>query len=367
MATTTITKASLSQPCSRVTDHNLQLASAKLAFVAPRFRHDRDWPWITRIMPLDQWSFTRIYIDNVYERFPKATRLYRRWQYARAARRIRSVDLAFLFSTDIGIGLTSRLGRTDQAPRLIYVGFTQDGPWPDKQIRNVAKALQRCDIITMFTEQERQVYLDRYGLAPEQAVVVPIHTDEADGYGQYPDESPREEPYVVALGSPNRRFTPTARICNELGVPLVIITRPWHANDSLDELRALGAKIVTDADKLEALTYLKHARLAVMPFDDSTIAGGYTTIIHAMFLRTPIVSTKCLGVPEHIIDGETGFVTPHRDDESLKGAIDRLWSEPGLARQLGDAAEARAQTRHSLKVAARYFAELTQTLLQTGP
>ncbi len=85
-----------------------------------------------------------------------------------------------------------------------------------------------------------------------------------------------------------------------------------------------------------------------------------------MFLRTTIVSTKCLDVAEHIIDGETGFVTPHCDDESLKGAIDRLWSEPGLAQRLGVAAEARAQTRHSLKAAARNFAQLTQKLLQVG-
>ena len=79
-----------------------------------------------------------------------------------------------------------------------------------------------------------------------------------------------------------------------------------------------------------------------------------------------IVSTKCLGVPEYIIDGETGFVSPHSDDKSLKGAIDRLWSEPGLAQRLGDAAEARAQNRHSLKAAARDFAQLTQKLLQVG-
>ncbi len=69
---------------------------------------------------------------------------------------------------------------------------------------------------------------------------------------------------------------------------------------------------------------------------------------------------------EHIIDGKTGFVTPHRDDDSLKGTIDLLWSEPGLAQRLGDSAEARAQQRHSLKAAARSFAELTQNLLQVG-
>ncbi|MEE8154162.1 MAG: glycosyltransferase family 4 protein [Phycisphaerales bacterium] len=367
MATTTVTRPSASNQHRGSSDQNPLVTSALSVIVAPRFRHDPNWPWITCIKPMDQWSFDRIYIDNVYERFPKATRIYRRWQYARAAKQIRRFDLAFLFSTDIGIGVTNRLRRSTPRPHLLYVGFTQDGPWPGQRIRKVAKALQRCDVVTIFTEEERRVYLERYGLAPEQAVVVPIHTDEADGYRQYPDESPHEAPYVVALGSPNRRFTPTARICNELGVPLVIITRPWHTNDSLDQLRSRGAKIVTDANKLEALTYLKHARLAVMPFDDPVIAGGYTTIMHAMFLRTPIVSTRCLGVPEHIIDGETGFVTPHSDDESLKGAIDRLWSEPGLAQRLGEAAKARAQTRHSLKAAARNFAQLTQKLLQVWP
>ncbi|MEE8154466.1 MAG: hypothetical protein V3T53_05845 [Phycisphaerales bacterium] len=50
----------------------------------------------------------------------------------------------------------------------------------------------------------------------------------------------------------------------------------------------------------------------------------------------------------------------------MKAAIDRLWSELGLAQQLGDAVEARAQTRHSLQAAARNFAGLTQKPLQVG-
>ena len=83
-----------------------------------------------------------------------------------------------------------------------------------------------------------------------------------------------------------------------------------------------------------------------------------------MFLRTTIVSTKCLDVAEHIIDGETGFVTPHCDDESLKGAIDRLWSEPGLAQRLGVAAADRAQTRHSLEAAAESFAQLITKIVK---
>ena len=364
MSTSTIPPSPVSLPDRRSSDHAPQIVSAKLAFVAPRHSHDPDWPWITRIVPVDQWSFDRIYIDNVYEPFPKVTRLYRLFQYVQAARRIKTADIAFLFSTDIGIALTKRLKRSKERPRLVYVGFTQDAPWQTSRVRKLARALQLCDVVSMFTEQERQVYIDRYGLAPQQAVVIPIHTDEIDDYRQYGNVSPEEEPYALTLGSPNRRFTPTARICKALGVPLVIITRPWHANDSLDELTSLGAKVITDADKLKALTYLKHARLAVMPFDDPTIAGGYTTIIHAMFLRTPMVATNCLGIPEHIIDGETGYVTKHGDDDALKATIDRLWSEPGLAGRLGHAAEARAQNRHSLQAAARNFAQLITKIVK---
>ena len=80
-----------------------------------------------------------------------------------------------------------------------------------------------------------------------------------------------------------------------------------------------------------------------------------------------MIIRSSLSVAEHIIDGKTGFATPHSDDESLKGAIDRLWSKPGLAQHLGDAAESRAQNRHPLKAAARNFAQLTQKLLPVGP
>ncbi len=83
-----------------------------------------------------------------------------------------------------------------------------------------------------------------------------------------------------------------------------------------------------------------------------------------MFLRTPMVATNCLGVPEHIIDGETGYVTSHGKDDALQAAIDRLWSEPGLAGRLGDAAEARARNRHSLKAAARNFAQLITKIVK---
>jgi glycosyltransferase involved in cell wall biosynthesis len=281
-----------------------------------------------------------------------------------AAAAMARVQVAFLFSDDVAAGVTGLHALGRRAPVRIYVGFTQDGPWPAKRIARAGRALRRCDAVTVFSEEERAVLIPRYGFDPDRVHVIPIHTDETEGYRQYPDTPPREEPYVLSMGSPNRRFAPVAAACRELGIPLVIITRPWHENDSLDELAASGATVVTDADKMKALTYLKHARLAVMAFDDPQTPGGFTTLVHAMFMRTPFVVTACLGMAEHVIDGQTGFVTPHGDEAALRAAIGRLWSETGLADRFGAQALERAEQRHSLQAAAREHHGLALRVLE---
>ncbi len=332
--------------------------------VPGRARHaaDPQWRWVTHIGPMRSLDVERCYVDNLFKPIPKLTRLYQRWQYSRAARRMAGHQLSFVFSPDIGIGVSQHFAAGGRS-RRIYVGFTQDGPWPDARIEQLSAALGRFDAVTVFTEEEKQVYVPRYGLDAQRVHVIPIHTDETEGYRQYPDAPPRDDAYVLSLGSPNRRFKPVVAACRSLGIPLVIITRPWHKNDDLEEMSRQGAEVITDANQMKALTYLKHARLAVMAFDDPTIAGGYTTLMHAMFMRTPFVVTQCLGMAEHVIDGETGFVSPHDDEPALTAAIDRLWTEPGLAESFGEASYRRAFERHSLEAAADSFFELAHAVV----
>ncbi len=344
-----------------------RLEKVPLAFVAPRHPQDADWPWITDVGPMRSLHFRKIFIDNTCHSVPKLTGPFIHWQYLQAMLAIRSSELAFLFSTDIGIGMTGPLSRMISQPKRIYVGFTQDGPWPEQRIARLARALGSCHAVTVFTEDERQVYLKRFDLEPERVRVIPLHTDETDGYREYGDESPRTSPYVLSLGSPNRRFKPVAAACKELGIDLIIITRPWHKNDSLEELADLGAEIITDADKQRALTYLKHARLAVAVLDDPTIPGGFTTLVHSMYLRTPFVLSRALGVAEHVIDGETGFVTPHDDEPALREAIHKLWSDPQLAHRFGEKAFDLAHKRHSLEAAAGMFHDLALKVLEQQP
>jgi glycosyltransferase involved in cell wall biosynthesis len=341
-------------------------AGPRACLVAPRHRADPAWPWVTGVEPMSAWPFQRLYIDNTFTAAPRLTRLYQWHQYRRAAATMADLDLAYIFSTGVAAGVTGWPALGLRRPATIYVGFTQDGHWPARRIRSAARALRTCSAVTVFSEEERRVLLPRYRLHPQRVHVVPIHTDETEEYRQYSGPAPRPDPYVVALGSPNRRFMPVALACEAMRIPLVVITRPWHRNDSLAALAAHGATVITDADKMTSLTWLKHARLAVMAFDDPTVPGGFTTLVHAMFLGTPFVVTQCLGMAEHVIDGQTGFVTPHGDQESLSRAIDRLWSEPGLAREFAERGRERATQRHSLAAAARAFHELGGRVISAG-
>lgn len=332
-------------------------------FVAPRHPGEPDWPWITRFSPMDHHQWQSIFIDHTFKPFPKLTRLYVQRQYAAARRSLAAHDIAFTFSTDICLGLTGRRTRSAPDAPLIYVGFTQDGPWSREKIDRLKCAMGRYDMVTVFTDEERDLYIARYSLPPHRIRTIPIHTDEGDGYEKYPDQPPLDHEYVLSMGSPNRCFQPVAIACQRMNLPLVIITRPWHQLDDLAEMRALGATVITDADKLSALTYLKHAKMAVMAFDDPGIPGGFTTLVHGMFMRTPFILTDCLGMREHVVDGQTGFVTPHADQPALESAMYRVWNESGLAEQFAAAGLARARQRHAPESAAKQFASLIGELI----
>ncbi len=49
----------------------------------------------------------------------------------------------------------------------------------------------------------------------------------------------------------------------------------------------------------------------------------------------PIVSTWHGGIPEAVLDGETGFLVPERDDAALAEKLDTLLSDRALGEKMG--------------------------------
>ena len=74
-----------------------------------------------------------------------------------------------------------------------------------------------------------------------------------------------------------------------------------------------------------------------------------TVIMEAMAAGLPVVSTSVGGIPEMVIENETGFLVPPGDAAALAGAIEKMISDRSLARTLGQAGPERAQRLFSIE------------------
>lgn len=89
--------------------------------------------------------------------------------------------------------------------------------------------------------------------------------------------------------------------------------------------------------------YYKGATVLAMPSTNRSEGFGMV-YLEAGAVGTPVVGTTIGGVPHAVLDGETGLLARPGDIESLRLALRRVLDDGELARRLGHAASARAQT-----------------------
>jgi glycosyltransferase involved in cell wall biosynthesis len=72
------------------------------------------------------------------------------------------------------------------------------------------------------------------------------------------------------------------------------------------------------------------------------------SILEAMAAGLPVVASAVGGVPELVVDGETGLLVPPDDVAALAAALERLVREPERRRRMGDAGRHRAEAHFDL-------------------
>ena len=77
-------------------------------------------------------------------------------------------------------------------------------------------------------------------------------------------------------------------------------------------------------------------------FDISVLSTHFEglplALLESMAQAKPMVATAVDGIPEVIVDGVNGFLTPHEDAPALAGRLIELIQSPSLAERLGQAA-----------------------------
>lgn len=92
--------------------------------------------------------------------------------------------------------------------------------------------------------------------------------------------------------------------------------------------------------------------------------GFGVTVAEASAMEVPTLASRCGGLMDQVVDGETGLLTDQRDEAQLAAAMARLAADPAEARAMGRGARLRAVERFDT---AHQIARLEEVLLSTLP
>lgn len=105
----------------------------------------------------------------------------------------------------------------------------------------------------------------------------------------------------------------------------------------VDEL-GMGSRVVLAGFRDDVSKILRAADLLVLP---SELEGMPYVILEAMAMGLPVIATNVDGVPEIVVDDDTGLLIEPGDVEALSAAVQTVLDRPEMARRWGEAGRKR--------------------------
>lgn len=130
------------------------------------------------------------------------------------------------------------------------------------------------------------------------------------------------------------------------------------------EQRQLSGNVVMLGQRSDVRRLLAAADVFLLT---SISEGIPVTFVEAMGAKLPVVSTAVGGVPEVVVDAETGLLTPSGDDQRLAEALVLLLQDPVEAERLGRAGHGRALRLFTESSMHAQYAAMYEQMLGVSP
>ncbi len=160
--------------------------------------------------------------------------------------------------------------------------------------------------------------------------------------------------HLVAAAGLLHRDLPDAR---------VVIVGEGELRDSLTrQIKDLGLDrhVMLAGFRADALGLMKSFDLFAM---SSITEGLGSAVLEAMACGRAVVATRAGGLPEVVVDNETGLLVPPHDDPALASAIARLLRDDARRQALGQAGRARVEQEFSAERMVAKTVEVYATFL----
>lgn len=171
------------------------------------------------------------------------------------------------------------------------------------------------------------------GVLPEKLVYIPSSIDVAKFTPQFSRGS-----YILFAGRLSREkgVKTLLTAMSDLDIPLKIAGNgPIHKeleimtkNENLKNVNFVGYRC---GDELKNL----YQNAAFVVFPSEWYENAPMTILEAYGYGKPVIGSNIGGIPEMIVDGETGVLFPPGDSDVLRQKIETLWNQPALISRMG--------------------------------
>ncbi len=168
---------------------------------------------------------------------------------------------------------------------------------------------------------------------------------------------------------PVKRFMDTLKVLAHLKdvprVKLLIL-----AGGSFDEFRpavkelGIADKLVIRRDVVDIENYVSASDAGLYTSEKESFGMG---VLETMSFGKPVIATGVGGVPEIVVDGETGFLAKLGDVRTMAKDARKLAADPALAAAMGRAAKARAAEGFSAERSVSRYLEYYHAVLGSCP
>lgn len=220
------------------------------------------------------------------------------------------------------------------------------------------------EIVTYTPSMATELGLDRYESK--------LHTNGAR-YVDLDSFSPREayqerENVVGFLGrlDEEKRIHELASVAKQLSDDVTFVfagdgpLHDWLADELSEEIESGSVEMLGWVEREEVPTVLNRFRLLVLP---SEMEGLPTVILEAFGCGTPVYATPVSGVPDVVVDNETGFLIDDVDSNMMANEITTILERDDLA-EISTNVRRTAVDEYGFDVAVRRYEQILSPYLE---
>jgi glycosyltransferase involved in cell wall biosynthesis len=219
------------------------------------------------------------------------------------------------------------------------------------------RVLLQAAIVVVFTLEQAEAVVAAHGVDPALVRVVPNGVD--DSYFHPPRRLPTDRlPRLLFVGRLSAQKNLPQLLDALEGVSQRFDTVLVGNGELERSLKAhaerLGLVNVTfpgRADGDDLLGHYGSADVFVLP---SEREGMPLALLEAQAMALPIVATDIPGTRDLVVDGELGTLVPVDDPAAMRGALERLVSDPDVYERMSAAARANAEAYSWERVSERF-------------